>query len=186
MTDNCSIAWHQQLRRITGTPGAELLSAAPTYIRSSKDQLPRLFRRYYLVFASFLISALIHSIGSYVVTRARGLPLSDGAEFKFFLLHGAALIVEDFVCYLLGVNDQDKTKPPSTKRKWIGYAVTLCWWTYSRVALKAIPLAVAHGLQDERGPLFAALKHTEEAATSMPGNFVQWSIEGAQKLLAAR
>lgn len=184
MTDHFSIAWHQQLRRITGTPGAELLSAAPSYIQSSKDLAPRLFRRYYQVYASFLLSALIHAIGSYVVTRARGLPLSDGAEFKFFLLHGAALLVEDFACFLLGVDDQDKTKRPSTARVWIGYAITLCWWTYSRVALKAIPLAEAHGLRDQRGPLFAALKHTEEAATSMPGNFVQWGIEAVQKRLA--
>lgn len=177
MADNCRIAWHQQLRRITGAPGGELLAVAPSYVRTSKNQIPRLFRRYYLVSTSFICSAIIHAIGTYVVTRARNLPLSDGAEFKFFALHGAALVIEDSVCSLLDVNDQDRNKPPSSIRLWVGYVVTLCWWTYSRVALKAIPLAKAHGLRDKRGPLFAALRHTEEAATSMPGNFVAWAVE---------
>lgn len=124
---------------------------------------------------AFLVSGLIHASGSYNVTRARSLPLSTGGELKYFLLQGVALTVEDLACWTLGIDDQ-AGRPPTPTRRWLGYAITGIWYIWSRVALKAVPLAVAHGIRNERGPLFAALELVERGAVAVPGNFVAGGV----------
>lgn len=93
------------------------------------------------------------------------------------MLQGVALIVEDFALWVLGVDDQAK-QGPSKVRRWVGYGVTSTWYIWSRVALKVVPLAFAHGIRDERGPLFAALEVVERGAITVPGNFVALAVGG--------
>jgi Membrane bound O-acyl transferase family len=164
-------SWHQQLRRITSTPGAKLLSLTPLSFQHSKSPWARLPRRYFLILSSFIISGAIHTVGSYNVTRSLGIPLSDGGEFAYYLAQGVAIIVEDFVLWLLGIDDQVQ-QPPSTLRRTIGYATTAFWYSWSRVALKSLPVTTAHGIHDERGQLYVAVRLIELSALAVPGNFV--------------
>jgi hypothetical protein len=54
----------------------------------------------------------------------------------------------------------------------MGYAITLSWYVWSRVQLKGVPVALAMGIEDERGDLFAALELVRLSAVAVPGNFV--------------
>ena len=78
---------------------------------------------------------------------------------------------EDFALWILGVDDQAK-QGPNKVRRWVGYGITGTWYIWSRVALKVVPIAFAHGIRDERGPLFAALEVVERNAVTVPGNFI--------------
>ncbi|CAI7639391.1 unnamed protein product [Penicillium glandicola] len=168
--------WHQQLRRQAGAPGAYLISLLPESVRTSKRKSVRLGRRYSLLLMSFIVSGLVHACGSYQVTRALGLPLSDGGEMKYFLLQGMAIIAEDLGCWALCIDDRAGTKP-GEMRRWMGYATTLSWYVWSRVQLKGVPLALGMGIQDERGDLFAALDFVQQSAVAVPGNFVAMAWE---------
>lgn len=163
--------WHQQLRHHTGAPGAYLLSLMPTSVRESKSFSIRLVKRYSLLLMSFLVSGCIHACGSYQVTRRFGLPLSDGGEIRYFMMQGMAIMLEDLGCWALGVDDR-AGKSPGMMRRWIGYAITLSWYVWTRVQFKAVPVALAMGIQDERGSLFAALELVRQSAAAVPGNFV--------------
>lgn len=154
-----------------------ILSLAPSPLLKSKSRPARLAKRYFLVMASFFFSGAIHAVGSYNVTRAIGLPPSDGGELTYFLVQGAAVIVEDLICWLLCINDQT-AQPPTVLRRWLGYMATAHWYIWSRVALKVVPLAVAHGIRDDRGPLFAAVQLVERGALAVPGNFVAMALGG--------
>ncbi|KAL9580225.1 MAG: hypothetical protein Q9212_004621 [Teloschistes hypoglaucus] len=168
--------WHQQIRRIVGTLAGALLSLAPTSYLKSKSRWARLTRRYFLVLASFFVSGCIHASGSWAVTRAYRLSLSDGGEMRYFLLQGIALMLEDSACWALGVDDQ-AAGPPTVKRRWLGYLVTVTWYVWSRVNLKVVPLAErGHGIMDERGQLFAALELVERNVKAVPGNFIAKSF----------
>ncbi|KAJ6142502.1 hypothetical protein N7471_001955 [Penicillium samsonianum] len=162
--------WHQQLRRQAGAPGAYLISLLPDSVRTSKQTSVRLGRRYSLLLMSFVVSGLVHACGSYQVTRALGLPLSDGGEMKYFVFQGMAVIAEDLGCWVLGIDDRG-TKAGGMRR-WVGYAVTLSWYVWSRVQLKGVPVALAMGIRNERGELFAALDLVQQSAAAVPGNFV--------------
>ncbi|KGO67470.1 hypothetical protein PITC_009210 [Penicillium italicum] len=162
--------WHQQLRRQAGAPGAYLLSLLPESLRTSKRPSVRLARRYWLLLMSFVVSGLIHGCGSYQVTRAFGLPLSDGGEIKYFVLQGVAVMAEDLGCWVLGIDD--RRAQPGGMRRWVGYATTLSWYVWSRVHLKGVPVALATGVQHERGDLLAALELVRESSAAVPGNFV--------------
>lgn len=168
--------WHQHLRRQVSAPGNYLLSLLPQPWLKSRALPARLARRYFLVLTSFLVSGLIHVSGTYNVTRARGLPFSTGGELRFFLLQGVSLAVEDLVCWVLGIDDQAHRSPTSTRR-WIGYAITGAWYVWSRIALRAVALAVAHGIRNERGPLYAVVELVERGAVAVPGNFVAASTQ---------
>ncbi|KAJ5951554.1 uncharacterized protein N7479_009967 [Penicillium vulpinum] len=141
--------WHQQLRRQAGAPGEYLISMLPDSMMTSKWTPVRLARRYSLLLMSFFVSGLIHACGTYQVTRALGLPLSDGGEIKYFLLQGVAIIAEDLGCWILGVDDRG-TKPGGM-RLWVGYATTLSWYVCSRVHLKGVPIALGMGIRHGRG-----------------------------------
>ncbi|CAP92705.1 hypothetical protein E8E15_002425 [Penicillium rubens] len=167
--------WHQQLRRQAGAPGAYLISLLPDSVTTSKQTSVRLARRYSLLMMSFVISGLIHACGTYQVTRALGLPLSDGGEMKYFTLQGMAIIAEDFGCWVLGIDDRGTQ--PGVMRRWMGYAITLSWYVWSRVQLKGVPVALAMGIEDERGDLFAALELVRLSAAAVPGNFVATAWE---------
>lgn len=76
---------------------------------------------------------------------------------------------------MLGIDDQ-AGHPPTPTRRWLGYAITGAWYTWSRVALKAVPVAMAHGIRNDRGPLFAAVELVERGAVPVPGNFVAAAV----------
>ncbi|KAL4967234.1 wax synthase family protein [Aspergillus stella-maris] len=149
------ITWHQQLRRLLGAPGAYLLGVLPgwTHLRASRGRWARLFRRYTLLLMSFFISGLVHAAGSWQVTRALGRPLSDGGEIRYFVLQGVAIVGEDLVggevAQVVGVSGP---------------------WT--RVHWKVVPVALAAGIRDERGDLFAAVEFIRLSAKAVPGNVV--------------
>ncbi|KAJ5186086.1 hypothetical protein N7491_006043 [Penicillium cf. griseofulvum] len=173
--------WHQQLRRQAGAPGEHLISLLPNSVRTSKRTSVRLGRRYSLLLMTFFVSGLIHACGSYQVTRALGLPLSDGGEIKYFVLQGVAIIAEDFGCWVFGVDD--RATEPGGMRLWVGYATTLTWYIWSRVQLKGIPVALGMGIHHERGDLLAALEHVRQSAAAVPGNFVARAWELIRRLL---
>lgn len=162
--------WHQQMRRTTSVPGVFLLSLLPLSFQKSRALLPRLLKRYFLLFAAFFVSGLIHAAGSYNVTRTLGLPHSDGGEIGYFLLQGVAIMVEDFVLWVLRVDF--RTGPPSRTRRILGYSSLISFYILTRVKFKAVSLAAAHGIQDERGELFAALELVRRGLVAVPGNFV--------------
>ena len=163
--------WHQQMRRTTSAPGVYLLSLLPSSFQKSRALLPRLLKRYFLLFAAFLVSGLIHAAGSYNVTRALGLPRSDGGEIGYFLLQGFAIMAEDFVLWALRVDC--RTGAPSRTRRVLGYISVILCYIFARVKFKAVPLAAAHGIYDERGELFAALELVRRGLVAVPGNFVR-------------
>ncbi len=47
----------------------------------------------------------------------------------------------------------------------------------TRVRLKAVPLAAAQGIYDERGELFAALELVRRGLVGVPGNFVRVALD---------
>jgi hypothetical protein len=110
-------------------------------------------------------------VGTLKVAQAAGLQLSAGGELVYFLSQGAAIVIEDFVYYLLKVEDRADT-PPGTLRRYVGYASLLLWYMYSFPSLKVVPLAEAHGIHDERGEFYSAVEAVRRAATAIPGNFV--------------
>ena len=172
-TSSCRYAWHQQLRRITGTPGACILAHMPKSFQRSQGRIVRLMRRYSLLLFSFFVSGMIHASGSYTVTRLTHRPLSDGGEIAFFLLQGVAIAIEDTFSWALAIDDN---QPPSKSRRWIGYSTTATWYIWTRVTLKYIPLASAMGVRDDRGELFAAVRLMRLGAEAVPGNFVAVSV----------
>ncbi|OJJ67828.1 hypothetical protein ASPBRDRAFT_78070 [Aspergillus brasiliensis CBS 101740] len=168
--------WHQQLRRQTGAPAAFVLSLLPKAMQTSKRRSARLIRRYLLVLITFAVSGMIHTFGSYHVSRGLGLPVSYGGEMKYFISQGVFIMVEDFGCWMLGIDDRSPGGA-STVRRWVGYALTAGWYFWSNVHWSALPVALASGIQDERGPLFIALEHTRRSAAAVPGNFVAMAWE---------
>ncbi|KAJ5769073.1 hypothetical protein N7520_003632 [Penicillium odoratum] len=168
--------WHQQLRRQTGVPGSYLLGLLPESVRVSRRTPVRLARRYFLHIMSFVVSGAIHACGTYQVTRAFGTPLWDGGKMRYFLVQGVAIIIEDFVCWVLGVDDRSGAKP-TTMRRWMGYAITVSWYVCTRVYVLAIPVALSCGIRDEREDIYAALELARRSAAAVPGNFVAQAWE---------
>ena len=166
--------WHQQMRRTTSVPGVYVLSLLPLSFQTSRALFPRLLKRYFLLFAAFLVSGLIHAGGSYNVTRALGLPRSDGGEVGYFWLQGFAIMTEDLVLWALRVDC--RTGAPSQKRRVLGYMSVAVFYIFTRVRFKAVPLAAAHGIYDERGELFAALELVRRGLVAVPGNFVRMAF----------
>ena len=102
--------WHQQMRRTTSASGVYLLSLLPLSFQKSRTLLPQLLKRYFLLYAAILVSGLIHAAGSYNVTRALGLPRSDGGEIVYFVLQGFAIMVEDFVLWALKIDSRTESR----------------------------------------------------------------------------
>lgn len=163
--------WHQQLRRVLSTPGHFLLSLTPTSFSTSNTRLARLFKRYFLLLSVFACSAVIHITGTRAVTRALNLPASHGGEALYYILQGVAILVEDSMCWLLRVEDRG-SDPLTARRRTLGYLITATWYVWSRIWLRAVPLAKTHGITHERGPLFAAVEHLKWNAEAVPGNFI--------------
>lgn len=172
--------WHQQIRRNASAPGAFLVSLAPRWVQESRARPLRLFRRYFLLLGTFLVSGLIHAAGGYNVSRANRLPISDGGEIKYFLLQGAAIMVEDLLMWVLGADGARPLwdSPTSfTITRLAGFIYTATFYMYTRVRFKCVPLTVAHGIQDDRGDLFAAVELVRRGAVAVPGNFVRFAVE---------
>lgn len=163
--------WHQQMRRTTSAPGVYVLSLLPLSFQKSRALLPRLLKRYFLLFAAFLVSGLIYAGGNHNVTRALGLPRSNGGEVGYFLLQGFAIMTEDLVLWALRVDC--RTGAPSRKWRVLGYISVAVFYVFTRVRFKAVPLAAVHGIYDERGELFAALELVRRCLVAVPGNFVR-------------
>ncbi|KAF4636568.1 hypothetical protein G7Y89_g1540 [Cudoniella acicularis] len=144
----------------------------------------RLFKRYAHLLLTFFISGAIHSCGTFNISRSPALsqhvPFSPIAgtdiDLYFYLLQGVGIMLEDFTCWTLGINDQS-AQPPTQLRRWLGYAVAITFHIYTRVVWKAVPLARAHGFVDGRGEVYAALSAMEVGASAVPGNFVRLGVE---------
>lgn len=169
--------WHQQMRRTTSAPGIHLVSLLPLSLQKSQGKIPRLLRRYFQLFAVFLVSGLIHAAGSYNVTRTFRLPLSDGGEIKYFLLQAFAIMVEDFVLWASGIDCRDGRL--NGVGRYMGYTLTAWFYIFTRVRYKAVPLAAAHGIEDERGELFAAVELVRRGVVAVPGNIVALILDKA-------
>lgn len=166
------ITWHQQLRRVINTPGSLLLSLAPS-LPSTKIRPTRLLKRYILHLSAFLFSTLIHMAGTHTVSRTTHLPALQGGEPTYYFLHAVVIIFEDFNYWLLTL-DHDNKPPSARGRRILGYLVTATWYFYVQMRFRAIPLATALGIVDERrGPRFAALDLLGRNADAVPGNFIR-------------
>lgn len=175
------ITWHQQLRRVINAPGILLLSVTPFSFAASNTRIARILKRYFLLFSAFAFSALIHMAGTHAVTRTMHLPALQGGEIIFYPLQAVIIAFEDFVCWLLNVDD--KRNPPSARMRTLGYLITATWYLSTQMRFKAMTLPMAHGVMDERGPQFAAVELLKQNADAVPGNFVKTAarmIEGRE------
>lgn len=161
-------------------PAAFVLSNLPGSLRSSPRLPTRLFRRYFGLFLTFFLSGAFHSMGHWTVLRARrGASDADvqfhvWREMPFFLVQGTGIMLEDLVCHVLGVDDR---KGVSRTRTLLGYIMTAAWYGWTRVHLKAVPMAATLGISDERGPLFEAVEMMRISLAAIPGNFVKMVLE---------
>ena len=162
--------WHQQMRRAASAPATYLLSRLPLSFQKARTLLPRLLKRYFLLLATFFTSGLIHAAGSYNVTRALNIPLSDGGEIMYFTLQAMAIMIEDLSLWIFQVDCRNRESSGLWRR--VGYITTASFYIFTRVKYKAVPLAAAHGIRDERGELFAAVELVRRGAVAVPGNFV--------------
>lgn len=78
-------------------------------------------------------------------------------------------MVEDWIGWSMSARIDQQ---PGKSRRWIGYVVTASWYVWTRVAFKCVPVALALGIHDERGDLFAAVRLMALGAEAVPGNFV--------------
>lgn len=77
----------------------------------------------------------------------------------------------DFGCWVLGIDNRGTQ--PGVMRRWMGYAITLSWYVWSRVQLKGVPVALAMGIEDGgEGGFLAALKLVRRSAVAVTGNVV--------------
>jgi hypothetical protein len=140
----------------------------------------RLFRRYFGLLLTFFFSGVFHTVGHWTVRRARRSAGNDDAqlhvsgEMPFFLAQGVGIMLEDLVCHVLGVDDR---RGVSRTRRLVGYIVTATWYAWTRVHLKAVPMAAMFGINDTRGPLFEAVELVRISLTAIPGNFVKMGME---------
>lgn len=162
--------WHQQIRRTASAPAIYLLSRLPLSFQKARTLLPRLLKRYFLLLGTFLTSGLIHAAGSYNVTRALNLPLSDGGEIMYFTLQAMEIIIEDLLLWIFEVDCRNRES--SGLWRGAGYITTASFYIFTRSKYKAVPLAAAHGIRDERGELFAAVELVRRGVVAVPGNFV--------------
>ncbi|KAF3210535.1 hypothetical protein TWF679_006737 [Orbilia oligospora] len=69
-------AWHQNLRRCLTAPGEKVFSLI--FGSSPKlGRVPRLIRRYFLVFSAFGVSGLLHSLAVYYGSKTDTMPYED-------------------------------------------------------------------------------------------------------------
>lgn len=92
----------------------------------------------------------------------------------FFLAQGVGIMLEDFACYVLGVEDR---RGASRTRVLAGYMTTAALYAWMRLHLKAFPMTGIFGIKDERGPLFEALELARAGLEVIPGNFVKMGSE---------
>lgn len=124
-----------------------------------------------------------------IVLSYSAIVVRDGGEIKYFLLQGAAIMVEDLLMWVLGAGGSRPLwdSPTSfTIMRLAGFICTATFYTYTRVKLKCVPLTVVHGIHDDRGDLFAALELVRRGAAAVPGNFVRsaleaWPFEGISR-----
>lgn len=124
---------------------------------------------------AFLVSGLIHTAGSFLVTRDSPTGPSDGGAFIYFLAQPTAILLEDALFGLLGITDDGEVGP---LRRLIGYTYVGAFWIYTFPHLKVVPLAVAHGLDDGCGPIMAGIKACKELAEALPFNPARSAIKG--------
>ncbi|KAH7014665.1 membrane bound O-acyl transferase family-domain-containing protein [Macrophomina phaseolina] len=175
-----SHCWHQQVRRTLGVPAAFVLSILPAPLRTSSRLPARLFRRYFGLLLAFLLSGAFHTVGHSAVLRARRGSGDDDAQLRvwgempFFLAQGVGIMLEDLLCHMLGVDDR---RDVGRARRLVGYIVTAAWYGWTRVQLKAVPMAATFGISDGRGPLLETMELVRVSLAAIPGNFVKMGME---------
>ena len=168
------------MRRTLSITIAFVLSFLPGSVRSSPKLPARLFRRYSSLLLAFALSGAFHTVGHWAVIRARRgdgeaeAQLPAWGEVPFFLAQGAGIMLEDFVCHILGVDDR---RGISRSRALVGYMLTAAFYGWTRVQLKAMPIAATLGIQDKRGSLFEVVELLRVSLAAIPGNFVKMGME---------
>ncbi|KAJ3807423.1 membrane bound O-acyl transferase family-domain-containing protein [Lentinula aff. lateritia] len=107
--------WHQMLRRFCVSPGrklAKMVGVAPKSLTAASIQL----------YVAFFVSALMHSLGDYMVGRDY-----VGISFRFFCLQPFAITFEELVkiaALRLGLKNK-----LATVKKVVGYMWVVWWFT---------------------------------------------------------
>ncbi|KAK6534379.1 hypothetical protein TWF281_005702 [Arthrobotrys megalospora] len=175
-------AWHQNLRRCLTAPGEKI--ACFVFGSPSKlGRIPRLIRRYFLVFSAFAVSGLLHSLAVYYGSKTDTMPYNDSTPAHlrpgwyvtgyFFYIQPIAITLEDFVCWVTGASTEAKGVKATKVRWFIGMVYTLAWFTWGTAALWIHPQLASLGYQrtsDAGLGYVHILVSTSEAASIMPLN----------------
>ncbi|KAH8816082.1 membrane bound O-acyl transferase family-domain-containing protein [Xylogone sp. PMI_703] len=145
--------WHQNMRRICQSPANFVLQNIPLF-EKPKSRAVVLARRYMRLMLIFFFSGIIHAGGSIYMSQHQA-NVTDGGNIIGFVYQGLALMGEDALLWLLGVDD---TKSASLIRRIIGYSFVHGYAAYATPTLKVIPLARDHGLQAPGSPYMVGVK----------------------------
>ncbi|KAK6351044.1 hypothetical protein TWF718_004218 [Orbilia javanica] len=175
-------AWHQNLRRCLTAPGERLVDLV--FGNPSKlGRIPRLIRRYFLVFSAFGVSGLLHSLAVYYGSKTDTMPYKDSIPLHmrpgwyvtgyFFYIQPFAITLEDLICWATGTSTESKAVK-STKVRWfVGMVYTLAWFTWGTAVLWIHPQLASLGYQrtsDSELGYVHILISTSEAASILPLN----------------
>ncbi|KAF9067473.1 membrane bound O-acyl transferase family-domain-containing protein [Rhodocollybia butyracea] len=118
-----SKTWHSFVRRLCVSPGHKLTQI----LRIPSKTLPA---AYIQLYATFIISATVHSLGDYMVGRQY-----LGASIPFFLVQPIGITIEEVFKYLVrrytrsGAHSATSKSEPSSTARVLGYIWVLWWFT---------------------------------------------------------
>ncbi|KAF3127936.1 hypothetical protein TWF569_011636 [Orbilia oligospora] len=175
-------AWHQNLRRCLTAPGEKVSSLI--FGSSPKlGRVPRLIRRYFLVFSAFGVSGLLHSLAVYYGSKTDTMPYEDSTPLHmrpgwyvtgyFFYIQPFAITLEDFICWATGTSTESKGVKATKVRWFVGMVYTLTWFTWGTAVLWIHPQLASLGYQrtsDAELGYVHILVSTSEAASILPLN----------------
>lgn len=145
--------WHQNMRRTCGTLGAFIVRNTPA-LRTPSTKTAVYTRRYLQVFCVFLMSGIIHAGGSIYMATRDG-TFNDGGNVSGFMYQAAIMVLEDAVCWYLGIADDGN---PTMLRRCIGFAIMHGYAMYGVPQLKVMKLARDHGLDAAGGKYMIGVK----------------------------
>lgn len=122
-------------------------------------------RRYFLVAATFTVSAVVHASGSYYVNRDSK-RFSAGGALAFYGSQATILAAEDAILSWLGIDDR---KPPSLLRRIVGYGII---GLYSMILVpdKLVSGARGQGLQSSGTEIMNGVAYLESRAAESLDN----------------
>lgn len=134
-------------------------------LRNPSTSTAKSLRRYFLVLATFTISAVIHASGSYYVNRGSK-RFSAGGALAFYGSQAAILAAEDAILSWLGIDDR---KPPTLLRRIVGYGII---GLYSMILVpdKLVSGARGQGLHSSGTELINGVAYLESRAAESLAN----------------